>query len=67
MRTDLVNLCKKYRIEITASLIPTPSALQAVVIFADLDNPAILQKYGLTPLEDEEEEKKELPTNPLRN
>ena len=68
MRPELVALCKKYRIEITAGLVPTPSSMQAVVLFVDLDDPIALKKHGLKPLEDEEEKpKEELPANPLRN
>jgi hypothetical protein len=47
MRKELVALCKKYDIEITARLSTTHQAIIAQIIFLDLNDPVILEKYGL--------------------
>lgn len=65
LRKELVVLCTKYEIEIIASLLPLPTAIQAVIKFIDLRNPELLEKYGLKAIKQNEEP--EATQNPLRN
>lgn len=61
-REKLVELCKKYRIEVISTVIPTPTSILTGIQFIDLDDPKMMEKYGL-----EEISQKNTPSSLLTN
>lgn len=67
LQKELVEICKKYDIEITAALRSTPQSIIATIIFLDLNNDDILKKYGLTRTAKPVDTADGVPLNPLKN
>lgn len=56
-RAELIKLCKKYRIEILATIAPMPSAIVAQLRYIDMNDVQMLARYGLTDAPKKEENK----------
>lgn len=68
LKEGLVKLCVENGIEITPAMSYTPQGAIAQIIFLDLDNKEVLEKYGLKKIDDKLVDNEDIPSeNPLRN